>query len=76
MDDKERVYLAKDKWANAGPRAWGPSSQHTGVAVHGFADGSVRPLSQDISPALYIALITRDGGEAMDFDELEKLSGR
>jgi type II secretory pathway pseudopilin PulG len=76
MDDKERVYLAKDKWANAGPRAWGPSSQHSGVAVHAFADGAVRAVAADISPDTYIWLITRDGGEGMDFDQIEGLNAR
>jgi len=36
-------------------------SFHTGGATHGFTDGSVRFLSQSISPQTYAALITASG---------------
>jgi len=43
---------------------WGPSSQHAGnVVMHALADGSVRPVSNDVDPTLYIRLITRADGE-------------
>jgi type II secretory pathway pseudopilin PulG len=62
-DDKERVYIAQDKWANKGPRAWGPSSQHERVVQHALADGSVHALTTDITAEVYLHLITRNGNE-------------
>ncbi len=41
----------------------GPSSEHPGVVNHGLADGSVRSVSEDIDPTLYMHLITRAGRE-------------
>lgn len=38
---------------------WGPSSEHPGVAVHAFADGSARGISNDIPAQVYRPLITR-----------------
>lgn len=47
---------------------WGPSSNHSGrVVIHGIGDGSVRSLVEDIDPTLYLQLITRAGGETVDF---------
>jgi prepilin-type N-terminal cleavage/methylation domain-containing protein len=64
--DKNRVYLEQGKWPNAGPRTWGPSSEHEGIAVHCFADVAVRPLSGGIDPSVYIALVTRAGNEQIN----------
>ena len=46
------------------PRAeWGPSSGHPGCALHLLGDGSVRPISNEVSVSIYRALVTRAGGE-------------
>jgi prepilin-type N-terminal cleavage/methylation domain-containing protein len=45
---------------------WGPSSQHTGGVHHLLGDGGVRFLSQNIATTLYIALVSRAGGEVID----------
>jgi prepilin-type processing-associated H-X9-DG protein len=42
----------------------------------GFADGSVRFLSETIDPETLKALFTRDGGEAIDFSRLNARSRR
>jgi prepilin-type N-terminal cleavage/methylation domain-containing protein len=45
---------------------YGPSSMHSGVVQHLFGDNSARPISDDIDPRVYDALVTRAGGEAND----------
>lgn len=53
----------------ADPRAeFGPSSQHTGGAMHLLGDGSARFISQHIAASVYVALTTRNGGEAIGSD--------
>lgn len=47
---------------------WAASSLHTGGAHHLFGDGSVRYLSQNMSAAVYDALVTRAGGETISGD--------
>ena len=42
---------------------YGPSSNHNGLTIHGFVDGSVHDLSNTIDVALYMALITRNEGD-------------
>ncbi|MFN0055568.1 MAG: DUF1559 domain-containing protein [Planctomycetales bacterium] len=42
---------------------FGPSSMHTGVILHLFADGGVRNLSENINAVIYGALISRAGRE-------------
>ena len=39
-----------------------------------FADGAVRFLSNTVNPTVLKALITRDGGEVIRFDELSESS--
>jgi hypothetical protein len=46
-----------------GPIKYGPSSHHSGITNHAFADGSVHSISNDIDAAAYMFLITRDGGD-------------
>jgi polygalacturonase len=46
----------------------GPGSNHNGVTVHGFVDGSVHSLSNKIDIALYMALITRNMGDPIGED--------
>jgi prepilin-type N-terminal cleavage/methylation domain-containing protein len=44
-------------------RIFGPSSQHPSAAMHARADGSASGIQDDIDPNVYIALVTRAGGE-------------
>ena len=44
----------------------GPSSCHPGVVNHVLADGSVKSVSDDLDPVLYMHLITRAGGEPVN----------
>jgi len=41
----------------------GPGSRHPGVCNHLFVDGTARSIDIKIDPALYMFLITRDGGD-------------
>jgi type II secretory pathway pseudopilin PulG len=54
---------AKKPWPGAEDRCWGPSSQHTGVVNHVFADGAVRSVAQDVDVVVYFGMITADGQE-------------
>ena len=45
---------------------WGPSSMHTGGALHLLADGSVQFIKNAIDVSIYLALTTRAGGEGLD----------
>jgi hypothetical protein len=47
---------------------YGPSSMHTGGALHLLGDGSVRFISQHIAASVYVALSTRNGGEVIGGD--------
>jgi Tfp pilus assembly protein PilE len=49
--------------AQTQPVSWGPSSDHIGVVMHLFCDGSVHVLTPEIDPTLYLQLITRAGRE-------------
>jgi len=42
---------------------YGPSSDHAGVNNHMFADGSVHSIDTTIDAALYMFVITRNGGD-------------
>lgn len=44
---------------------YGPSSHHAGVTNHLFVDGSVHSISNEIDAALYMFIITRNGGDPM-----------
>lgn len=49
---------------------WSDRSNRTVPGVFfGFADGSVRSLSEDIPPEMLKALLTKDGGEPVDLDK-------
>jgi prepilin-type N-terminal cleavage/methylation domain-containing protein/prepilin-type processing-associated H-X9-DG protein len=45
-----------------------PNSNHPHGVNFLFGDGSVRSLRNTISPALWVAITTRDGGEAVSLD--------
>lgn len=49
-------------------RHWGPSSQHNGVAQHGFGDGHAKPITDNIDGDVYMYLITRNGREPVDME--------
>jgi prepilin-type N-terminal cleavage/methylation domain-containing protein len=51
---------------NASHRWYGPSSGHTGIVQHGFADGHARAINEDINRNLYLHLVSRDGQEVID----------
>ena len=51
---------------------YGPSSEHPGVVLHLFADCKVRAISEELSPIVYMQLITRAGGESFKDDCLPK----
>lgn len=42
---------------------YGPSSDHVGVTNHGFADGSVHAINNQIDAALYFFVITRTNSD-------------
>ena len=44
-------------------------SHHTGGLQVGFADGTVRFISQNVAPAVLRALVTHAGGEPLDEDD-------
>ncbi|NQT38559.1 MAG: hypothetical protein HQ581_13770, partial [Planctomycetes bacterium] len=46
-----------------GQGVFGPGGPHPGAVNHLFVDASVRTISTDIDAALYMFLITRDGGD-------------
>ncbi|QDT68207.1 putative major pilin subunit [Planctomycetes bacterium MalM25] len=67
--EKLKYYSGEGNWPHDGrnqannTRKWGPSALHPGVALHGFGDGHSGAIQQDIDGDLYLALITRNGGE-------------
>ena len=49
--------------------SWGPSSDHAGnLVMHAMGDGSVRSISVDILPAVYLGLSTYSCGENVPND--------
>jgi prepilin-type N-terminal cleavage/methylation domain-containing protein len=70
IDPTYRTYLAWDyekKPYDGGDGTkggkYGPSSRHPGVVNHAFLDGSVHSIVRDVDVALYMFIITRDGGD-------------
>lgn len=55
---------------NRSPQGFG--SPNLGGASFSFADGSVKFLNDDIDPKVLRALSTPDGGEPVDFDQLDR----
>jgi prepilin-type N-terminal cleavage/methylation domain-containing protein len=60
---------AADQWrstsVHGGARIWGPSSRHSGVVLHAYADGHGDSVSDTIDAKVYLHLITI-GGEEKD----------
>ena len=48
-----------------GPRMWGPSSEHGGLAIHAFADAHTVSITDNVDPIVYAAIATRNGGESV-----------
>ncbi|MGD9128391.1 MAG: DUF1559 domain-containing protein [Planctomycetia bacterium] len=68
--DKNQYYCNGDKpFENISKWTYGPSSDHPGVILHLFGDGSVHSFTQSISPDVYMHLITRNGGEPIHIDD-------
>ncbi len=60
--------LVYNKTARHGvnPIAWGPSSRHDHVVVHGYLDSHASAVSDNIDGSAYLRLITRAGREVAD----------
>ena len=58
--------LAKQTKPDGKEWQFGPSSEHPGVVLHLFGDGSVHPVAINISPTTYMHLITRYGNEPVN----------
>ncbi|HUS38119.1 MAG TPA: DUF1559 domain-containing protein [Pirellulales bacterium] len=65
------VFLPRASFGGAGDMAWGPSSDHPGVTIHAFCDGSTRSIVNDIDAGTYKALITRNSADNEDIDRNE-----
>ncbi len=48
-----------------GPRMWGPSSEHGGIAIHAFADAHTVGITDTVDPVVYAAIATRNGSESV-----------
>lgn len=65
-------YMVSSRFGGSLDRKYGPSSNHTGgVVIHAFADGHVQAIQSDIDRNVYLRLISRDGGEAVDLDQMD-----
>ncbi|MEM9351801.1 MAG: DUF1559 domain-containing protein [Planctomycetota bacterium] len=51
-------------------RWYGPSSAHPGVVQHGFGDGHGQAIQEDIDRNAYLAIVTRNGGEVVNANDL------
>jgi hypothetical protein len=60
-------YMVGTRFGGKLDRQFGPSSNHAGgVVVHAFADGHVTAIAPDIDRTLYLRIVSRSGGEAVD----------
>lgn len=59
-DTIDPYWTTTTHFAGSADRDLGISSNHPGLAQHAFADGSVRPVNDDVLPSVYYALITVD----------------
>jgi competence protein ComGC len=56
---QQESFITKEQFAGKEDMAWGPSSDHPGVVMHGFGDATSRVISNHIDPAAYRALVSR-----------------
>jgi len=64
--DDGKCYLPAADHSGSQPWVHGPSSFHPGLVNHLLGDGSVRSVSEDVDPAVYMLLITRAGSEPVN----------
>jgi len=53
-----------------GDRQFGPSSDHDAVTIHTFGDNHTTALTVDIDANVYAAIVTINGGENVNLDDL------
>jgi prepilin-type N-terminal cleavage/methylation domain-containing protein len=51
-------------------RIWGNSSNHPGLTLHTYVDNHAQAISDNIDPSTYYRLITANGKESVDADEV------
>ena len=60
-----RISMSLGSRGTLGNSAWGVSSDHAGgLVITGYVDSHVSQLANDIDPAVFFAICTRDSGEA------------
>jgi hypothetical protein len=66
-DDRATIWTKPADWEldEQNPLKGLAGSMHPGSFVAGYADGSVRMISESIDPATFKALLTRAGGETI-----------
>jgi type II secretory pathway pseudopilin PulG len=67
-DDRAAPWTKPDDWEmdSQNPLAGLSGSMHPGIFIAGYADGSVRNISEGIDPTVFKALLTIGGGEKID----------
>ena len=55
--------VAAGAWGGDTPRVFGPSSEHSGLIHHAFADGHAQSVNDDIDGTIYLHFITRSDGD-------------
>jgi len=71
-DEEAAYWKSGDDFGGGDDMTWGVSSEHPGLAMHAFVDGSVQSIDEEIEGHVYHALITRsqnDGRLAQVFFE-------
>lgn len=63
-----KVYLPGADHSGRENWGFGPSSGHPKIVNHAICDGSVRTFSDNLDPAVYMALTTRAGNETIGGD--------
>jgi hypothetical protein len=61
-----RISMNLGSRGTLGNTAWGMSSDHSGgLVVTGYVDGHVGSVNSDIDPAVFLSIVTREGGESV-----------
>ncbi len=67
----QAVYVPSGTGATGGQYYWIYwSSNHNGMVIYAFCDGSVKPINNTIKSVVLVKLATRNGGEALSADEI------
>jgi len=71
QSDGTTKYLPAASFARFGSgRTYGPGSDHQGgLVMHGFGDTHVSQIAGDVSPSVYLAICSKNGGEASTLTE-------